>query len=123
MLGFHLSLIDGLLWSIQETIPLLGVLGFHTTFTDGLLWSIQETSGVGIAVVGSSERVAVSVGLGFKQPGPVTLPDIPADARPTELPTAPSPVFLKSFSTFGLLAKVNVVSRLFLRNLRAFGEG
>ena len=91
---------------MQETIPIPEVLGFHTTFTGGLLWSIQETRGVGKAVVGSSERVAVSVGLGFKQPRPVTLTDIPADDRPTELPTAPSPVFFE-----------------ILLNLRAFGEG
>ena len=64
---------------------------------------------VGIAAVGCSERVAGSVGLGFKQPGPVTLTDIPADDRPTELPAVLSSVFAATPSlTFGLFPKVNV---------------
>ena len=109
VLGFHLSLIDGLLWHIQETIPIPEVLGFHLSLIDGLLWRILETSGVGIAVVGSSERVSGSVGLGSKQPGP-TLPDIPADGRPTELPAVLSSVFAATPSlTFGLFPKVDGV--------------
>ena len=140
-LGFRTTLLDSFLWLLQETIPLSEVLGFHTTFTDGLLLSILETRGVGIAVAGSSERVAVSVGLGFKQPGPVTLPDIPANDRPTELPAVPSSVFaatpslpsgisrrlmmFRGFScaTFGHFPKVNALLPLFMRNLLPLAEG
>ena len=43
--------------------------------------------------MGSSERVSGSVGPGSKQPGPVTLPDIPADGRPSELPASSPPAF------------------------------
>ena len=59
--------------------------------------------------------MAGSVGLGFKQPGPVTLTDIPADERPSELPAVPSSVFAATPSlTFGKCPKVGEVFALSL---------
>ena len=45
---------------------------------------------------GQTGRVVGSVGPGYKKPGPVTLPDIPADGRPTELPAASPPAFAQT---------------------------
>ena len=61
----------------------------------------------------SSERVPGSVGMGSQKPGPVTLPGIPADSRPPELPAASSPASAElPFTTFGLFPKVNHISHL-----------
>ena len=89
--GFHHTLPEGSIEPILETNPVLVLFGFHPPLSDTPQWHIPETRCAGRAEAGSSERVSGSVGPGFKQPVPVTLPDIPSDGRPTELPAASPP--------------------------------
>ncbi len=105
----HLATIHGVL---LEVTVLFWHNGFHPPLPDNSPWRIPETNPVpGRAEADSSKRVSGSVGQGSEKPGPVTLPDIPADDRPPELPAASPPVYARlPTATFYQKAKVNAVS-------------